>query len=225
VVGVYGGVCARRWGGVPPSRTVAITVGPDPITPDSHASTLHGRPHRRAGDGDGSPGSARPPSATAAIGHGLQAHGSAGKRSAWCALGRAWSPGSAGKRNASSALRHGTARYRRGRDARMPLGHRGIAHNRRGRGEAVLRRPDARMRQGAGYGRAGETCSSLAFFLYLPGHEKARVTLRCPGFACLVSTYRRRMRTSSAASRDPSEPRSGRRQNGPGLNRLRHSAE
>ena len=74
-----------------------------------------------------------------------------------------------------------------------------MRQDRRGRGGAVLGRPDARTRQGASYARAGETCSSLAFFLYLPGHEEARVTLRCPGFARLGSDYRRRMRIKSAA--------------------------
>ena len=186
-------------GGGAPLPTAPITAKPDPITPDSHASTMHAGPHRRAGDGDGSrsPGSARPPSATATIGHGFErhghghglrvarvdteAHGSARKRSAWCALGRAWSPGSARKRSASSALRHGTARYRRGRNARMPLGRARMRQDRRGRGGAVLGRPDARTRQGASYARAGETCSSLAFFLYLPGHEKAPAAATAPG--------------------------------------------
>jgi hypothetical protein len=202
------GGSALAVGGGAPLLTASITAKPDPITPDSHPSTLHGRPHRTGPD--------RAWTWTDA------------DRLAWTwTVGRrvarddAEAQGSAGKRNASSALRHATPCIGHASTGHATLERRRTAHNRRGRGKATLGRPDARMRHGAGYARAGEACT----ILHPSGHKKARVTLRCPGFACLGSNYRRKMRIKSAASRDPSDPRSGRRQNGPGLNRLRHSAE
>jgi hypothetical protein len=149
-----------------------------------------------------------------------EAHGSAAHGVRLVALGHREAHGSATLRPRFVTLGRASTRYRRSRNARMLSGRARMRQDRRGRGEATLGRPDAGTRYGASYACAGEACT----ILHHSGHEKARATLRCPGFACLGSTYRRRMRIKSAARQAALDPRSGRIQAMPGRKPATHAA-
>jgi hypothetical protein len=162
----YMGGSALAVGGGAPLSAASITVGPNPMAPGRRLSTLDAGPARSPGH------------ALARLGHASATGSSARKRSAWRALGRAWSPGSAGKRSASSALRHATPRIGHASTGHATPERPTIAHNRHGRARPTSGRPGARTQHGASCARAGEACT----ILHHSGHKETRATHRLPGF-------------------------------------------